>query len=89
MVKWMLTSDAHCSAAIANLPVPVLFSQNDQRYLLLEFLGSERKELVERYIEELAERGPPPPPTASEPQRGAPGVGGASKSGPAGAWQPV
>jgi len=62
---------------------------NDQRYLLLEFLGEERKELVERYIEDLAERGPPPPPTASEPQRSAPGGSSGAKSGPAGAWQPV
>ena len=74
--------------------VTLLFpSQNDQRYLLLEFLGSERKELVERYIEELAERGPPPPPTASEPQRSSvSGVGsgsGGAKTGSAGGWQPV
>ena len=61
-----------------------LHLQNDQRYLLLEFLGDERKELVERYIEELGERGPPPPPTASEPQRS-----GVTKSAAVGGWQPV
>jgi len=54
---------------------------NDQRYLSLDFLGDERRELVMRYITDLSDRGAPPPPTASEPTRS-----GLSKSG---GWAPV
>lgn len=62
---------------------------NDQRYLLLEFLGDERKDLLMKYIDELAERGPPPPPTASEPQRSSLGGKGGPNPGGAGGWQPL
>ncbi|UYV78992.1 TCERG1 [Cordylochernes scorpioides] len=43
--------------------------QNDKRYLVLECIEDERRELVMAYIEDLDRRGPPPPPTASEPSR--------------------
>ncbi|XP_026470923.1 LOW QUALITY PROTEIN: transcription elongation regulator 1-like [Ctenocephalides felis] len=41
----------------------------DKRYLVLEHLGTERTNIVMNYLEELDKRGPPPPPTASEPTR--------------------
>jgi transcription elongation regulator 1 len=43
--------------------------KNDKRYLILEPLSKDRKEILMDYIEDLAKRGPPPPPTASEPSR--------------------
>ncbi|KAG8184519.1 hypothetical protein JTE90_023533 [Oedothorax gibbosus] len=43
--------------------------QNDKRYLVLDCIASERKELLMAYIEALDRKGPPPPPTASEPSR--------------------
>ncbi|XP_050536238.1 transcription elongation regulator 1 [Daktulosphaira vitifoliae] len=42
---------------------------NDKRYLFLNSLVDERTELIISYIEELEKRGPPPPPTATEPNR--------------------
>lgn len=42
----------------------------DKRYLDLEPLGEGvRKEILMAYMEDLERRGPPPPPTASEPGR--------------------
>ncbi|KAJ8254697.1 hypothetical protein GJAV_G00196170 [Gymnothorax javanicus] len=43
--------------------------QNDKRYLVLECVPDERRKLIMSYIEDLDRRGPPPPPTASEPTR--------------------
>ncbi|KAM4620635.1 transcription elongation regulator 1 isoform 1-T1 [Polymixia lowei] len=43
--------------------------QNDKRYLVLECVPEERMKLIMFYIEDLDRRGPPPPPTASEPTR--------------------
>ena len=43
--------------------------KNDKRYLVLDFIPQERTQLVLNYLEELDRRGPPPPPTASEPSR--------------------
>uniref|UniRef100_A0A8C9V5R3 Transcription elongation regulator 1 n=1 Tax=Scleropages formosus TaxID=113540 RepID=A0A8C9V5R3_SCLFO len=43
--------------------------QNDKRYLVLDCVPEERRKLIMSYIEDLDRRGPPPPPTASEPTR--------------------
>ena len=43
--------------------------ENDKRYIDLECLEEERDEVIENFIEELYRRGPPPPPTATEPNR--------------------
>uniref|UniRef100_A0A1B6DZ77 FF domain-containing protein n=2 Tax=Clastoptera arizonana TaxID=38151 RepID=A0A1B6DZ77_9HEMI len=43
--------------------------KKDRRYLVLDHIPDERTELVMSYLEELEKRGPPPPPTASEPSR--------------------
>ncbi|XP_072390987.1 transcription elongation regulator 1 [Diabrotica undecimpunctata] len=43
--------------------------KNDKRYLVLDHIPEERTQLVLNYLEELDRRGPPPPPTASEPNR--------------------
>lgn len=43
--------------------------QNDKRYLVLESSPDEREKLLESYLDELDRRGPPPPPTATEPSR--------------------
>lgn len=43
--------------------------KKDKRYLELEHIPEERQELVMAYLEDLEKRGPPPPPTASEPSR--------------------
>ncbi|KAJ8276256.1 hypothetical protein COCON_G00080080 [Conger conger] len=43
--------------------------QNDKRYLVLGCVPDERRKLIMSYIEDLDRRGPPPPPTASEPTR--------------------
>ncbi|CAG0921483.1 unnamed protein product [Notodromas monacha] len=42
---------------------------NDKRYLVLDRMPEERDAILKDYIEELAAKGPPPPPTASEPTR--------------------
>ena len=41
--------------------------QNDRRYLVLECIADERKRMLESYIDELHRKGPPPPPTATNP----------------------
>ncbi|XP_059398737.1 transcription elongation regulator 1-like [Carassius carassius] len=43
--------------------------QNDKRFLVLDCVPEERHKLIMFYIEDLDRRGPPPPPTASEPSR--------------------
>lgn len=43
--------------------------KNDRRYLVLDYIPHERTQLIITYLEELDKRGPPPPPTASEPSR--------------------
>lgn len=43
--------------------------RNDKRYLVLDHIPQERTQLILNYLEELDRRGPPPPPTASEPSR--------------------
>ena len=41
--------------------------QNDQRYLVLECVAEERNRMLMVYIDDLRIKGPPPPPTASNP----------------------
>lgn len=43
--------------------------QNDKRYLLLDCVSDERKRILLSFIDDLDHKGPPPPPTASEPSR--------------------
>ncbi|KAG8196247.1 hypothetical protein JTE90_023803 [Oedothorax gibbosus] len=43
--------------------------QNDKRCLVLECIEDERKEILMSYIDTLDRKGPPPPPTASDPSR--------------------
>ncbi|KAI8492875.1 transcription elongation regulator [Branchiostoma belcheri] len=43
--------------------------EKDKRYLVLDCVPDERRKLLMSYIEDLDRRGPPPPPTASEPTR--------------------
>ncbi|GIX95506.1 transcription elongation regulator 1 [Caerostris extrusa] len=43
--------------------------ENDKRYLVLQCKEDERTELLMSYIETMERKGPPPPPTASEPGR--------------------
>lgn len=43
--------------------------KKDKRYLILDYMPDERTRLLRTYLEELDKRGPPPPPTASEPSR--------------------
>ncbi|KAF4522361.1 hypothetical protein B566_EDAN012218 [Ephemera danica] len=43
--------------------------KKDRRYLVLEYIADERRKLLMTYLEDLEKRGPPPPPTASEPSR--------------------
>jgi len=43
--------------------------ENDKRYLVLGCIPEERQKLILTYIDDLDKRGPPPPPTASEPSR--------------------
>jgi len=41
----------------------------DRRYLQMKSMGEERERLLREYLEDLQTKGPPPPPTASEPSR--------------------
>jgi transcription elongation regulator 1 len=43
--------------------------KKDRRYLVLDYMPDERTKLIVTYLEDLDKRGPPPPPTASEPSR--------------------
>lgn len=41
----------------------------DRRYLQLDCIRQERDDLITAHLEELERKGPPPPPTATEPTR--------------------
>ena len=41
----------------------------DSRYHVLEVLNDDRADILMAYLEDLEMKGPPPPPTASEPNR--------------------
>ena len=41
----------------------------DRRYLQMKGMAEEREVLLREFLEDLEVRGPPPPPTASEPSR--------------------
>ncbi|KAI6654116.1 hypothetical protein LOD99_2962 [Oopsacas minuta] len=43
--------------------------KNDVRYLNLDCISEERRDVLLEYIDELAQKGAPPPPTASSPNR--------------------
>lgn len=43
--------------------------ENDKRYLTLECVPEDRRKILCLHIEEMERKGPPPPPTASEPTR--------------------
>merc|ERR1740128_1202128 len=43
--------------------------RKDKRYLQLDDIAEEREQTIVSYLEDLDKRGPPPPPTASEPSR--------------------
>ena len=43
--------------------------QNDKRYLVLDCVSEERAKILVQYMDDLAKKGVPPPPTASEPSR--------------------
>lgn len=43
--------------------------KKDRRYLILDHIPEERKDMLLAYLDDLEKRGPPPPPTASEPSR--------------------
>ncbi|ESO09267.1 hypothetical protein HELRODRAFT_156427 [Helobdella robusta] len=43
--------------------------KKDKRYLVLECIADERKKIILSYLTELDHKGPPPPPTATEPSR--------------------
>lgn len=58
--KLIEESDQHLQDVISVL-------QNDKRYLVLDCVEDERREILMNYVDELARKGPPPPPTASEP----------------------
>ncbi|RWS06816.1 hypothetical protein B4U79_04823 [Dinothrombium tinctorium] len=60
--KMIEESEQHLQDIIAIL-------QNDKRYLVLDCIEDERRHLLMAYIDELDRKGPPPPPTASEPSR--------------------
>lgn len=43
--------------------------RKDRRYLQLDCIKHERQDMLMAYLEELDRKGPPPPPTATEPSR--------------------
>lgn len=43
--------------------------EKDKRYLVLEHIPDERRDILKAYLVELEKRGPPPPPTACDPAR--------------------
>ncbi|XP_045505950.1 transcription elongation regulator 1-like isoform X2 [Colias croceus] len=43
--------------------------RGDARYTALEHVPEEREQIIMSYLEELDKKGPPPPPTATEPSR--------------------
>lgn len=48
-------------------PSPFPLHQNDQRYLVLDCVSEERELILQDYIHDLYQKGPPPPPTATNP----------------------
>jgi len=60
--KMIEESEQHLQDIIAVL-------QNDKRYLVLDCIEDDRRHSLMSYIDELDRKGPPPPPTASEPIR--------------------
>lgn len=60
--KMIEDSEQHLQDIVAIL-------QNDKRYLILDCIEDERRHLLMSYIDDLDRKGPPPPPTASEPVR--------------------
>lgn len=58
-----------CSEAEQHMRDIVEVLRKDRRYLVLECQPDERSKILMAYMEELEKRGPPPPPTASEPTR--------------------
>ncbi|XP_071828462.1 transcription elongation regulator 1-like isoform X3 [Apostichopus japonicus] len=55
-------SDVHLRDIEKNL-------EKDKRYLILDCMADKRSKMMADYIRELHQKGPPPPPTASEPSR--------------------
>lgn len=43
--------------------------KKDRRYLQLDCVKHDRQDMLMAWLEELERRGPPPPPTATEPTR--------------------
>ena len=62
----IITRSMFCSVTADNF---FFFSrcQNDQRYLVLECVADERDLMLWEYIRDLHQKGPPPPPTATNP----------------------
>jgi transcription elongation regulator 1 len=60
--KSIAENDSHMREIISLL-------EKDKRYLFLEDFDENRKQILDEYIDELDKKGPPPPPTASEPSR--------------------
>ena len=58
-----------CSEGEQHMRDIVEVLRKDRRYLVLECQPDERSKILMAYMEELEKRGPPPPPTASEPTR--------------------
>ena len=44
-----------------------LLFQNDQRFLVMDCISEEREDILLDYISDLERKGPPPPPTATNP----------------------
>ena len=45
----------------------LLLYQNDQRFLVMDCIAEEREDILLDYISDLERKGPPPPPTATNP----------------------
>ncbi|KAK8726209.1 hypothetical protein OTU49_010422 [Cherax quadricarinatus] len=58
-----------CSEGEQHMRDVVEVLRKDRRYLVLDCQPEERSKILMAYMEELEKRGPPPPPTASEPTR--------------------
>lgn len=61
---WISISSPSLSFSRSLSPLP---SQNDRRYLVLECVSGEREDILYGYLEDIQRRGPPPPPTATNP----------------------
>uniref|UniRef100_A0A914Z6U9 Transcription elongation regulator 1 n=1 Tax=Panagrolaimus superbus TaxID=310955 RepID=A0A914Z6U9_9BILA len=58
----ILLNEGHLSDILAVL-------ENDRRYLILKDCPEEREKKLEQYIDDLDSKGPPPPPTQTEPEQ--------------------